>query len=106
MANYSIDIPGNTNVNLNIGDGLQINYKSAAKLCVESGNVNAFNPALPSGTPEPKDTVWPSATTYAIAQSNTTISYSHCGNDKNCGSAHGGPTAGVAGTIKVGSGAK
>jgi hypothetical protein len=105
MANYSIEIPGNANVTMNVGDGLQIDFKSAAKLCVDSGNPNAFNPALPSGAAQAKGTVWPSATTYAIANVSTTVTYTHCANDKNCGSS-GKPTGGVSGTIKVGSGTK
>ena len=105
MGHFCIEIPGDANVNMNIGDGLQIDFKSAAKLCVDSGNPNAFTPALPSGAPQTKGTVWPSATSWAIANIATTITYTHCGNDKNCGSSHK-PTGGVSGTIKVGSGAK
>ena len=103
MANYSISIPGHDDVNLDVGDTLTITFTSAAKFCVESGNPDCFDPCLPVDQPQPKGTVWPSANGGAEAICDTTISYTHCANDKDCGSG-GKPTADPPGTIKVGSG--
>jgi hypothetical protein len=104
MANYSINIPPTGNpapVQMQIGDTLTINFVSAGKFCVESGNANAFNPPLPSGVPESQGP-WPSAQGGATASAVTTILYSHAGHDKPCGTSR--PTAGISGTIKVGTG--
>lgn len=100
MTAYSINIPGHAVVNMEIGDTLTINFTSAGKFCVESGNPDCFDPALPAGDPQAKGAVWPSNGP-AKATCNTTISYNHCGNDKQCGQK---PTGDPPGTIKVGTG--
>lgn len=100
MANYSIDIPGSTGVDMMTGDTLTITFKTPAKFCISAGNASDFNPALPIGVAEPKDYVWSGTAT----ATNATITYSHVGHDKECGSPS--PTATAPGTIKIGSGMK
>jgi hypothetical protein len=102
MANYSINIPGSAHVQMQIGDTLTIDFISAAKFCVDSGNQNAFSPALPTSLTGQQGTQWPT-TGSATANAATTITYSHCGVNDPCGSGHKA-TAGVPGTIKVGTG--
>src|SRR4051812_38319210 len=104
MADYTVDIPGDKNIVMNIGDTLRIHFKSPAKFCIESGNANAFNPPLPVNTAEQAGW-WPGAAPAApaTATANSTISYCHVGNDKQCGPCKN-PTGGLPGTIKIGSG--
>lgn len=99
MASYSIDIPGNTGVDMMTGDTLTITFKTPAKFCISTGNANDFNPALPAGIAEPKDYVW----TGTATATNATITYSHVGHDGTCGPS---PTASTPGTIKIGTGMK
>ena len=105
MADYTLDIPGDKHLTMQIGDTLRIDFKSPAKFCIESGNANAFNPPLPVNTPEPAG-LWPAPPAPpATAIANTTITYCHVSNDKQCGPCKS-PTGGLPGTIKVGSGTK
>lgn len=100
MADYSINIPGSTGVDMIEGDTLTITFLTPAKFCITSGSADDFSPALPVGVAEPKDFQW----TGTAIVSNATITYSHVGNDKQCGSPS--PTATTPGTIKIGSGMK
>jgi hypothetical protein len=101
--NYTIHIPGNTNVNMQIGDTLTINYSEAGKFCVELGNADCFDPPLPVDKEHGKGVQWPSQNGGAEAICDTTISYTHCGKGVNCGDK---PTGDPPGTIKVGTGQK
>ena len=101
-TNHTLDIPGNANLQMAIGDTLVIKFISAAKFCVDSGNQNAFSPAIPTNLTGQKGTQWP-ATGSSTENAATTITYSHCGVNDPCGSGHK-RTAGVPGTIKVGTG--
>lgn len=95
--NYEITIPGNTGVEMQVGDTLTINYRGSDKFCITSGNANAFNPALPVGTAGSSSSPY-----QGTAQSATTIHYSSVASGKNCGDPdirNVGP-----GTIKVGTG--
>ena len=100
MASYNINIPGSQGVDMMTGDTLTITFTSPAKFCITGGNASDFNPALPVGIAEPKDYVW----TGTATATNATVTYSHVGHDKPCGSAS--PTATTPGTIKIGSGTK
>jgi len=101
-TNHTLNIPGNVNLQMAVGDTLVINFTSAAKFCVDSGNGNAFNPALPSSYSGAQGSQWPT-TGSATALSATTITYSHCKPNENCGQSRT-PTGGITGTIKVGTG--
>ena len=98
MANYSIDIPGDTNVSMQENDTLTITFKSPAKFCISAGNPNDFNPALPVGVAEPKDYVWTGTAIVPVG----TITFSHVGHDKTCGS--GGLKDAPPRTIQIGTG--
>ena len=101
MTDFAINIPGHDEVEMEVGDTLTITFVSAAKFCAQSGNPDCFDPPLPIGVPQPQGTVWPSPNGGAEACCNTTVSYTHCGNDKDCGQQL---TASTPGTIKVGTG--
>ncbi|HXS76773.1 MAG TPA: hypothetical protein VN753_11395 [Terracidiphilus sp.] len=101
-TNHTLNIPGHADLQMAIGDTLVISFTSAAKFCVDSGNQNAFSPALPSAQSGAQGTQWP-ATGSATANAATTITYSHCKTGDNCGQSRN-PTAGISGTIKVGTG--
>lgn len=101
-TNHTLNIPGHVDLQMAINDTLVINFISAAKFCVDSGNQNAFSPALPTDYSGAQGTQWP-ATGSATANAATTITYSHCKPHDPCGS-NQKPTAGITGTIKVGSG--
>ncbi|MGA7241551.1 MAG: hypothetical protein WBX19_00135, partial [Terracidiphilus sp.] len=95
-----IDIPGNTGVDMQIGDTLTIHYVSRRRFCVTAGNSGDFNPDLPSGAIGEKDSSW----TGTAQVSNATITYSHVEWDKQCGSPN--PQNTTPGTIKIGDGMK
>jgi hypothetical protein len=101
-TNHTLNIPGDANLQMAVGDTLTISFTSAAKFCVDSGNQNAFNPAIPSDLTGEQGTQWPT-TGSATANAATTITYSHCKPQDNCGQSRN-PTAGITGTIKVGTG--
>src|SRR3569833_1082537 len=106
MADYTLEIPGDKSITMNIGDTLKINFKNPAKFCIDSGgNAEAFNPCLPDG--ELKTGWWPGPdqSETATALSNTTVTYCHVGSDKQCQPCKS-PTGGPPGTIKVGTGTK
>jgi|SRR3569833_1015797 hypothetical protein len=101
-TSHTLNIPGEANLQMAIGDTLVINFTSAAKFCVDSGNRNAFSPALPSSQSGAQGTQWPT-TGSTTANAATTITYSHCKPNDQCGAGRN-PTGGVTGTIKVGTG--
>ena len=98
MADQTIDIPGNPGVQLYEGDTLTINFITPAKFCISSGNADWFSPALPIGVAEPKDYQYVGTVTVASG----TITYSHVGHDRACGSPN--PKDVPPGTIQIGSG--
>ena len=102
-TNHTLNIPGHADLPMAIGDTLVINFTSAAKFCVNSGNQNAFSPALPTDLTGQQGTQWPT-TGSATANAATTITYSNCKPNDPCGSSSRNPTAGITGTIKVGTG--
>lgn len=99
---HTLQIPGHADLQMAIGDTLLIEFASAAKFCVDSGNQNAFTPALPTDYSGAKDTQWPT-TGSATANAATTITYSHCKPHEQCGQSRN-PAGGITGTIKVGTG--
>ena len=101
-TNHTLNIPGNANLQMAVGDTLVINFISAAQFCVDSGNQNAFNPALPTDFSGAQGSQWPQ-TGSATAQATATITYSHCKPHETCGQSRN-PTGGITGTIKVGTG--
>lgn len=44
-----INIPGNPNVTVVVGQELRIHWASACSFCITSGSANDFNPPLPDG---------------------------------------------------------
>jgi hypothetical protein len=100
MANYSIDIPGDTGVSMQENDTLTITFKTPAKFCITSGNADDFDPPLPAGVAEPKDYEWSGTAVVA----NATITYSHVGHDGTCGSPNLKNVP--PGTIQIGTGTK
>lgn len=102
---YILEIPGDKNVTMNVGDTLRINFKNSAKFCIDAGgNAEAFEPCLPVGTLEQAGW-WPgqNVSQAATAVSATTITYCHVGSDKQCQPCKN-PTGGPPGTIKIGTG--
>jgi len=97
MASYSISIPGNTNVQMQENDTLTITFHGADQFCITGGSASDFSPALPVGQQQQNGNSW---TGTAVVPS-ATIQYSHVPNGTQCGSS---PTAGVPGTIKIGTG--
>jgi len=102
---YVIEIPGNSDVTMEIGDTLRIHYKNSAKFCIDSGNKDAFSQPLPVGKTEPVGW-WPGkeVSKATVAISDTTIKYCHADPKegcKPCKATENGP-----GTIKIGSGKK
>lgn len=101
---YVVEIPGENDVKMEIGDTLRIHFKNSAKFCIDSGNKDAFDPPLPVGEAEPKGW-WPNEFGKAAkAIADTTIKYCHADPNagcKPCKTIENGP-----GTIKVGSGVK
>ena len=105
MADYVAEIPGENDIHMKVGDTLRIHFKNSAKFCVESGNPDAFDPALPADKTEPAGW-WPAqdVAKAAKAKKDTTIKYCHAdphAGCKPCKKIESGP-----GTIKVGSGLK
>jgi hypothetical protein len=100
MANYSISIPGNSSVVMNQGDQLTITFHAGDQFCISGGSAGDFSPALPVGVQQRNGNSW----TGTAVVPNATIQYTHVPNGTQCGSAHHGPTAGIPGTIKIGSG--
>lgn len=99
MANYSISIPGNTNVQMQENDTLTITFHGADQFCISGGSASDFNPALPVGVQQQNGNSWSGTAIVPAA----TIQYTHVPNGGNCGSGMR-PTAGVPGTIKIGTG--
>lgn len=102
MANKSIEVPGNPGtpgVHLDENDTLTINYRTPAKFCIVSGNANDFDPPLPINVAGQPSSPW---TGKAIV-ANATITWSHVGHDKECGS---NPRGIAPGTIQIGTGMK
>jgi len=99
MASYSITIPGHSSVEMQDGDSLTITFHGNDKFCINSGNANDFSPALPVGQQQSNGSSW----TGTAVVANATVTYSHVPNGSQCG-AGPGPTAGVPGTIKIGTG--
>ena len=100
MASYSISIPGHSNVNMQDGDSLTITFHGNDQFCISSGSASDFSPALPVGQQQQNGNSW----TGRAVVANATVQYSHVPNGTQCGS--GRPTAGVPGTIKIGTGTK
>ena len=99
MANYSISIPGHTNVQMQEGDNLTITFHGNDQFCISGGSATDFSPALPVGVQQSNGNSW----TGMAVVTNATIQYSHVPNGTQCGTGPG-PTAGVPGTIKIGTG--
>jgi hypothetical protein len=108
MADYIIEIPGNKDQPMKIGDTLRINFKTPAKFCINPGDpADAFNPPLPVGCAE--DAGWwpgPDVKEAAKAVKDATITYCHVGHDKPCEPCKKTPPLTGPGTIKIGSGRK
>ena len=99
MANYSISIPGTTNVTMQQNDTLTITFHGADQFCISGGSATDFNPALPVGVQQQNGNSWTGTAIVSAA----TIQYSHVPNGNPCTSEKR-ITAGVSGTIKIGTG--
>jgi hypothetical protein len=99
MANYSISIPGNTNIQMQENDTLTITFHGNDQFCISGGSASDFSPALPVGQQQQNGNSWSGTAVVTAA----TIQYSHVPNGTQCGAGKH-PTAGVPGTIKIGTG--
>ena len=99
MQCYSISIPGHADVTMQEGDELTINFHGNDQFCIGGGSASDFSPALPVGVEQKSGNSW----TGRAAVPNATIQYSHVSNGNPCGSGLG-PTGGIPGTIKIGTG--
>jgi hypothetical protein len=57
MATYDIDVPGDDDVTLNVGDTLNISFVQDCRFCSPESASTYFDPALPNGDHN-KDTSW------------------------------------------------
>jgi hypothetical protein len=84
MADYEIEIPApDDNINMVVGQTLQITFVEARRFCSTAGTADYFNPPLPDG-PQAKGYVWTGeALTVGIDKK---ITHHSVGHDVDCGS--------------------
>ncbi len=83
MATYQINVPESEDVQMKVGDTLEITFTEACRFCSPAAAATYFSPSLPDGKQKEND-VWS-----GVAQSaglNQTFNHHSVGHDAECGS--------------------
>jgi hypothetical protein len=83
MATYSINVPGSDNVEMVVGDTLEITFTEACRFCSPADAATYFSPSLPDGKQE-KDAAWSGVA--QSAGSGQTVNHHSVGHDAKCDS--------------------
>ena len=83
MATVSITVPDSEDVNLDVGDTLEITFTEACRFCSPADAADYFDPALPNG-PQAKGAVWSGVA--QAAGEDQTVNHHSVGKDAACDS--------------------
>jgi hypothetical protein len=83
MATYQINVPESEDVEMVVGDTLEITFTEACRFCSPADAATYFSPSLPDGKQE-KDDVWSGVA--QSAGSDQTVNHHSVGHEAKCDS--------------------